>query len=64
MQIQYSVRELAVKQEKYCATCNLGLTTKLTNAVHTKKKRTPCWSNYENIIRKMVSKICGKELGI
>ena len=37
MQTQHSVRELAVKQEKHCAKHNFALTTKLTNAVHTKK---------------------------
>ena len=37
VQTQHGVRELAVKQEKYCVKCNLWLATKLTNAVHTQK---------------------------
>ena len=36
MKTEHSVKELALKQEKYCEKINLRTATKVTNPVHTK----------------------------
>ena len=40
MQTEYGVRELPLKQEKHCAKCKLGIATKATNPLQTKKLDT------------------------
>ena len=64
MKTQHSARELAAKQEKHCEKHKVGLTTKLTNTVHTKNIGHIAGVIMKISSEKWCQKNVGKELGI